>query len=67
MYICYFNRLFLYIGDRLFKYLFLGIFIIGKQFSKLLLIIFVMNFAFVNTFYLNNASFGVDNAKAINA
>ena len=67
VYICYFNTLFLYIEDRLFKYLFLGIFIIGKQFSKLLLIIFVMNFAFVNIFYLNNASFGVDNAKTIHA
>ena len=25
-----------------------------------------MNFAFVNTFYLNNASFGVDSVKTIN-
>ena len=25
-----------------------------------------MNFAFVNIFYLNNASFGVDNVKTIN-
>ena len=57
---------FLYIGDRLFKYLFLGIFIIYKYFFKLLLIILVMNFAFVNIFYLNNVSFGVDNVKTIN-
>ena len=65
MYICYFNRLFLYIGERLFKYLFLEIFIICQHFFKLLLIIFVMNFAFVNMFYLNNVSFGVDNIKTI--
>ena len=57
---------FLYIGDRLFKYLFLGIFIICQYFFKLLLIILVMNFAFVNIFYLNNVSFGVDNVKTIN-
>ena len=62
MYICYFS----YIGDRLFKYLFLGIFIICQYFFKLLLIIFVMNFAFVKIFYLNNVSFGVDNVKTIN-
>ena len=52
-------------GDRLFKYLFFGIFIICQHFFKLLLIIFVMNFAFVNMFYLNNVSFGVDNIKTI--
>ena len=52
-------------GDRLFKYLFFGIFIICQHFFKLLLIIFVMNFAFVNMFYLNNVSFGVDNIKII--
>ena len=57
---------FLYIGDRLFKYLFLGIFIICQYFFKLLLIILVMNFAFVNIFYLNKVLFGVDNAKTIN-
>ena len=57
---------FLYIGDRLFKYLFLGIFIICQYFFKLLLIILVMNFPFVNIFYLNNVSFGVDNVKTIN-
>ena len=57
---------FLYIGDRLFKYLFLGIFIICQHFLKLLLVIFVMNFAFINTFYLNNVSFDVDNVKTIN-
>ena len=57
---------FLYIGDRLFKYLFLGILLICKHFLKLLLIIFVMNFAFVDVFYLNNISFGVDNIKAVN-
>ena len=57
---------FLYIGDRLFKYLFSGIFIICQHFFKLLSIIFVMNFAFVNIFYLNNVSFGVDNVKTIN-
>ena len=52
-------------GDRLFKYLFFGIFIICQHFFKLLLIMFVMNFAFVNMFYLNNVSFGVDNIKII--
>ena len=57
---------FLYIGDRLFKYLFLGIFIICQYFFKLLLIILAMNFAFVNISYLNNVSFGVDNVKTIN-
>ena len=62
MYICYFSH----IGDRLFKYLFLRIFIICQYFFKLLLIIFVMNFAFVKIFYLNNVSFGVDNVKTIN-
>ena len=57
---------FLYIGDRLFKYSFLGIFIIFKNDFKLLLIIFVMNFTFVDIFYLNNLSFGADNVKSIN-
>ena len=57
---------FLYIGDRLFKYSFLGISIICKHVFKLLLIIFVMNFTFVNIFYLNNVSFGADNVKSIN-
>ena len=56
----------MYTGDRLFKYLFLGIFFICQHFFKLLLIIFVMNFASVNIFYLNNVSFGVDNVKIIN-
>ena len=46
--------------------MFLGIFIICQYFFKLLLILLVMNFAFVNIFYLNNASFGVDNVKTIN-
>ena len=57
---------FLYIGDRFLKYLFLGIFIICLYFLKLVLIILVMNFAFVNIFYLNNISFGVANVKTIN-
>ena len=52
---------FLYIGDRLLKYLFLEIFIICKYFFKLLLILVIMNFAFVNIFYLNNVSFGIEN------
>ena len=56
---------FLYIRDRFFKYLFLVIFIICQYFFKLLLIILVMNFAFVNIFYLNSVSFGADNVKAI--
>ena len=47
---------FLYTEDRLLKYLLLGIFIIFQYFSKLLLIILVINFAFVNLFYLNNVS-----------
>ena len=42
---------FLFIGGRLFRYLFLGIFIICKHLFKLLLITFVMNFAFVNILY----------------
>ena len=66
MYICYFNSYFSNIGDRLFKYLFLEIFIICKHLLKLLFITFVMNFAFVYIFYLNNVSFGVDNVKTIN-
>ena len=57
---------FLYIGDRLFKYLFLGIFIICRYYFKLLLIILVVNFAFINIFYVNNISFGVDNVKTSN-
>ena len=57
---------FLYIGDRLFKYLFLRVFIFCQHFFKLLLIIFLANFAFFNIFYLNNVSFGVDNVKTIN-
>ena len=56
---------FSFIGDRFFKYLFLAIFIICRHFFKLLLIILVMNFAFVNIFYLNNVSFGADNVKTI--
>ena len=44
------------IGQRLFKHLFLGIFIIFEHFLKLLLIILVLNFSFVNVFYLNNLS-----------
>ena len=57
---------FLFIGGRLFKYLFLEIFIVSKHLFKLLLIIFVMNFAFINIFYINNLSFYVDNVKTIN-
>ena len=66
MYICYLIDCFLCIGDRLSKYLFLGIFIICQNVFKLLLIIFVLNFTFVNIFYVNNVSFGVDNVKTIN-
>ena len=58
---------FLYFGDRLFKYWFLRVFIICQHFFKPLLIIFVMNFAFVNIFYLNNVLFDVVNVKTINA
>ena len=57
---------FLFIGGKLFKHFFLGIFIICKHLFKLLLIIFVMNFAFINIFYINNVSFEVDNVKTIN-
>ena len=56
----------LYIGDRLFKYSFLGIFDFCKHVFQLLSIIFVMNFTFVNIFYLNNVSLGADNLKSIN-
>ena len=56
---------FLYIGDRRFKYLVFEIFVIFRQFLKLLLIL-VMNFSFVNIFYLNNVSFDVENVKAVN-
>ena len=54
---------FLFIGVRLFKYLFLGIFIICKHLCKLLLIIFVMNFAFINILYINKVSFDLDHVK----
>ena len=57
----------LFIAGRLFKYLFLGIFIICRHFFKLLLIEFVMNFAFINIFYINNVSLDVDNVKTINS
>ena len=57
---------FLFLEGRLFKYLFLGIFIC-KHLFKLLLIIFVMNFAFINIFYTNNISFVLDNVKTINS
>ena len=65
MYICSFNGLFFIFGGRLFEYLFLGIFIICKHIFKLLFIIFEMNFAFINIFYINNVSFDVDNVKTI--
>ena len=55
---------FLYIGDRLLKYF--RNFHYFQVFFKLFLIIFVMNFAFVNIFYLNIVSFGVNNVKTIN-
>ena len=55
----------LYIGDRLLKYSFLGIFNFWKHVLQLLSIIFVMNFTFVNIFYLNNVSFGADNVKLL--
>ena len=58
---------FLFIAGRLFKYLFLGIFIISKHFVKLLLIEFVMNFAFINIFDINNVSLDVDNVKTFNS
>ena len=51
---------------KVLKYLFLGIFIMCKHLFKLLLIIFVINFAFINIFYINNVSFDVDNIKTIN-
>ena len=57
---------FLFVGGRLFKYSFLGFLIICKHFFKLLLIIFVINFAFINIFCINNVSFDVDNVKTIN-
>ena len=63
MYICYFMYWDIF---GLLRYLFLRIFIIFQYSLKLLLIIFVMIFAFVNIFCLNNVSFGVDNIKTIN-
>ena len=57
---------FLFNAGRLFKYLFLGIFIIYKHFLKLLLIIFVVNFAFINIIYINYVSFDTYNVKPIN-
>ena len=57
---------FLFIGDRLFKYLFLGIFVICEDFFKPLLIMFVMNFVFINIFYINNESSDVDKVNTIN-
>ena len=43
---------FSYIGNRLFKYSFLGIFIISNHVFKLLLIIFVTNFTFVHIYFI---------------
>ena len=57
---------FLYFGGRLFKYLFFGIFITCKHLSKLLLIMFVMDFAFINISYINNVPFDADNVNNFN-
>ena len=46
--------------------MFSGIPIICKHFSILTLIIFVVNFVFINLFYINNLLFNVNNAKTIN-
>ena len=55
----------LIIAGRLFRYLFLRILIIWKHFLHLLLVIFVVNFAFINVLY-NNESFDVNNVKTVN-
>ena len=54
------------IAGKFFKYLFSGIFIVCKHFSILFLIIFVVNFASLNIFYVINLSCNVDNVKIVN-
>ena len=56
---------FLYIDERL-NICFYGFSLFASVFFLILLIILVMNFVFVNIFYPNNISFGVDNVKTIN-
>ena len=57
---------FLYIADRVFKFLITGIFIICKHFFILLIIIFVIKLAFFNIFFINNVPLIVNQAKTIN-
>ena len=56
---------FLYIADRVFKFLMTGIFIICKQFFILFIIIFVVKLAFFNIFFINNVPLIVNQAKTI--
>ena len=56
---------FLYIADRVFKFLITGIFIICKHFFILFRIIFVVKLAFFNIFFINNVPLIVNQAKNI--
>ena len=56
---------FLYIADRVFKFLITGIFIICKHFFILFIIIFVVKLAFFNLFFINNVPLIVNQAKTI--
>ena len=56
---------FLYIADRVFKFLITGIFIICKHFFILFIIIFVVKLAFFNIFFINNVPLIVNQAKTI--
>ena len=56
---------FLYIADRVFKFLITGIFFICKHFFVLFIIIFVVKLAFFNIFFINNVSLIVNQAKTI--
>ena len=56
---------FLYIADRVFKFLITGIFIICKHFCILFIIIFVVKLAFFNIFFINNVPLIVNQAKTI--
>ena len=56
---------FLYIADKVFKFLITGIFIICKHFFILFIIIFVVKLAFFNIFFINNVPLIVNQAKTI--
>ena len=58
---------FLYIADRVFKFLIKGISIICKHFFILFIIIFVVKLAFFNIFFISNMSLIVNQAKTIDS